>query len=596
MNLIKQSAVLRDYLKRNKSRKVRKSPHDIIYSAYHEMVNVFNTEKIRMNNRRRRFINYEKGDMQRIAISGKLKTGIPPDKAERSPFVSPLLEEPGLWRAIPWKKAMIEKIFAYNHRKQPFGNVFERRAKELVEEELQTVLGDDRLHPLGVNAAFKRIPRKTSPGWPISKLVPGLKKRDCLFMRREVRRVLKEVRVKKTSKPKLPPCTAGARRQLHAKVDSDGNKKNKPRLTWVYPLVVTWLEYMFAAPLKDFLEKTRLFAWDINWSRGGYKNVYEQLSATEGSAGVDISGFDANTSERNIRWAFGVLKRMFDPKVFEESGMDKLWKALVEYFIHTPLLGYSYLYQKATGIPSGSTFTQIIGTLINAKVSTHAYLHTLSSACPPGCTPEQGIRAKVWITGLREFREIYGLTRVFSYFKFLGDDSLLGTKFSLGKRMMAMYCERLEWLESYTASIDKCWYLTQPLNHEVGLEHRACKSKQRPDFLGKIFSDEQTVKIRTERLLAQMMYPEFPDEGPGDLQCRLICLAWSTGNDPKQYRMIEEEFNRSVKMYGNKANQGEVKRDMEDIFMYVLHEPPPEEMIFPSFDEIDRRYRGLDPG
>jgi hypothetical protein len=76
--------------------------------------------------------------------------------------------------------------------------------------------------------------------------------------------------------------------------------------------------------------------------------------------GLDWSRFDATVPRFLIRFAFGIIRRAFG------SEWKGVFDMLEHYFVHTPIvMPDGRVFVKHTGIPSGSRFTALIGSIIN---------------------------------------------------------------------------------------------------------------------------------------------------------------------------------------------------------------------------------------
>lgn len=165
------------------------------------------------------------------------------------------------------------------------------------------------------------------------------------------------------SKPE--PCVAYYRTQNRIE---EGLANPKVRLVWGYPMAMTILEGMAAVPairaVKDLTSqpitsgKTRSEVGSLVASFGWYPVVYS----------FDWSKFDATVPGFLISWAFNMIKEWFDVDTFPE--FEEYWDTVTRYFITAPIVmpdGHIYA-GKRSGIPSGSYFTSLIGSLVNLLV------------------------------------------------------------------------------------------------------------------------------------------------------------------------------------------------------------------------------------
>lgn len=161
----------------------------------------------------------------------------------------------------------------------------------------------------------------------------------------------------------IPPCVAFVRTQL-ATVDDP-----KVRLVWGFPFELTLLEGMFAGPLLRsysmsnvpmYIGKSFLHGLPMKIDGMFIDNTHCNV--------VDWSSFDGSVSPDLIRIAFGVLQQNFK---FDRETRN-LWKFLISYFIYTPIVfPNGDVYTKKGGIPSGSYFTSLIGSIVNFILITY---------------------------------------------------------------------------------------------------------------------------------------------------------------------------------------------------------------------------------
>lgn len=149
------------------------------------------------------------------------------------------------------------------------------------------------------------------------------------------------------------PCTALKRTQ----------RNNKTRLVWGYPLEMNIMEARFARPLIDRLlcKETTMAFGKMKYEVG---QIIDMQIATKGiPVGLDYSKFDATIPKNLLHVAFNIIKTWFSEWDLSRIGFDIVEK----YFIYTPIImpnGHLYT-GKNHGIPSGSYFTQVIGSIVN---------------------------------------------------------------------------------------------------------------------------------------------------------------------------------------------------------------------------------------
>jgi len=142
--------------------------------------------------------------------------------------------------------------------------------------------------------------------------------------------------------------------------------KHKVRTVFVTPAAVSFAEAMFSIPL------TRLFAsfgschpisTGFNWLAGHHRDVLGWIQPGLG-ASMDISNFDISAKVRQVRDIFGLIRRFFQLNEWE----DKLFSLLADYQSVTLVRFGDRLVRMRGGIRSGSAFTHILGSLLNAAL------------------------------------------------------------------------------------------------------------------------------------------------------------------------------------------------------------------------------------
>nr|UNZ11820.1 hypothetical protein [Tar Brook virus] len=170
---------------------------------------------------------------------------------------------------------------------------------------------------------------------------------------------------------------------------------NKIRATWGYPMAYTIEEGRFVYPYLEWIRHTKQdvpVAYGVEMATGGMTYIdlaYQQskeADPTVVAALLDWSKFDKRVPAWLIRDAFGIMLQCFQlNKVYCNDGKEwdvdpaktkRRWNKIVNYFINTPfLLPSGERFRKEGGVPSGSTFTNIIDTIINAIVVRYCVYH-----------------------------------------------------------------------------------------------------------------------------------------------------------------------------------------------------------------------------
>lgn len=186
----------------------------------------------------------------------------------------------------------------------------------------------------------------------------GYKKRDVRTEAQvEAEKLSRLIRNGRLSKKSLPPCVCFKRTQLAMRTEP------KVRTVWGYPFEITLLEGQFAQPLIEAYSK-RDCPMFIGRSMLKELPMFMDTLFLRGNkaVGLDWSGFDASHSPALISVAFEILAEQL-------RLTDAEWKEywfIRDYFIDTPvIMPNGEVYIKHVGIPSGSFFTQLIGSIIN---------------------------------------------------------------------------------------------------------------------------------------------------------------------------------------------------------------------------------------
>jgi hypothetical protein len=87
--------------------------------------------------------------------------------------------------------------------------------------------------------------------------------------------------------------------------------------------------------------------------------------------GTDFSRFDSCVPAFMLRDVFSILR----DAIVLDSVLESVWDVVVRDFIHTRIVGPDgNIYQKHRGIPSGSAFTSLVGSIVNLIVSEYVWI------------------------------------------------------------------------------------------------------------------------------------------------------------------------------------------------------------------------------
>lgn len=97
----------------------------------------------------------------------------------------------------------------------------------------------------------------------------------------------------------------------------------------------------------------------------------------------DFSNFDKTVTKQLIEIAFSILLCNIDMSHYQDREIPRVdrlmkpWNYIKEYFINTSLLlSNGEVWQKSGCIPSGSYFTQLIGSIVNWIIINYAFVKT----------------------------------------------------------------------------------------------------------------------------------------------------------------------------------------------------------------------------
>nr|CAH2618912.1 RNA-dependent RNA polymerase [Conifer deltapartitivirus]CAI5383868.1 RNA-dependent RNA polymerase [Conifer deltapartitivirus] len=140
--------------------------------------------------------------------------------------------------------------------------------------------------------------------------------------------------------------------------------KRKVRNVWGEAFHYVLLEGLFADPLIEyFIEHRSFYFIGRNPLLAVPALIEEILLGSDYIYMFDWSAFDASVQEWEIRYAFEILETIL---TFTSSVEEQVWRFLIELFIYRKIAcPDGALLIKTMGIPSGSCFTNMIGSITN---------------------------------------------------------------------------------------------------------------------------------------------------------------------------------------------------------------------------------------
>nr|APG78275.1 RdRp [Hubei partiti-like virus 13] len=240
---------------------------------------------------------------------------------------------------------------------------------------------------IGAAATSSTVPKDKAPGLPWRN--EGFKTKKEVFESEDaMKRIRRDwILIGKGYRVVLPDCLVYARAQICSK------DTNKVRATWGYPTGVFIEEARYVYPYLDFLKNRRddyPLAYGIEMGNGGMGYIDDMFTRCGNGARavmMDWSKFDKMVPAWLIRDAFLILKECFNMSYVRDSEgkiwpvnpeiSAKRWAKCVSYFINTPFrLPDGSRFKKRSGVPSGSGFTNIIDSIINAIVTRYCMYNT----------------------------------------------------------------------------------------------------------------------------------------------------------------------------------------------------------------------------
>lgn len=158
-----------------------------------------------------------------------------------------------------------------------------------------------------------------------------------------------------------PPAVIGHR----------GKNTEVARPVWMFPFEWHICEGAYFIPLQEkFKRSVQIYAADNAVARRAQFNEMAVNEDYQSKLAMDYSGFDGSIGTQLIGIAFGLLGEHLKLDVKQE----KLWNRIATYFATCPFVNqHGYLVTgRRGGVPSGSMFTQMVDTIVNAIVIEYA--------------------------------------------------------------------------------------------------------------------------------------------------------------------------------------------------------------------------------
>lgn len=213
------------------------------------------------------------------------------------------------------------------------------------------------------------------------------------------------------------PALPFARAQISGYLDDNNDLtpekiKHKQRLVWCINASMVLVEALYARPLMDkILPKVKQYA-------GGKSPMYINRTLRRWKSWhwvcVDYSKYDSTVPKWIIKETFRMIKELFS----DADGEVLDW--IYYHFVHTKMiLPSGEVRRKAKGIPSGSYFTQIVGSLVN-MLMIRTYQYSLFKDKIRGMTMRSGEIA----------------------FMVMGDDNIVFTAVEMNRKKLASYLKK----------------------------------------------------------------------------------------------------------------------------------------------------------
>jgi len=272
---------------------------------------------------------------------------------------------------------------------------------------------------------------------------------------------------------------------------------------------------------------------------------------------LDFSGFDRHIPSWLIRDVFSMLKGFFDLNDDDQ----RQWKAMVDYFVDTPLLLGRWLVRSSGGIPSGSCWTQFVDSIINIVMNVTS-LMALSTR------------------DASSYESLSDVCRIVV----LGDDSVIIPKVChLEQDLMKSHVAFLRRYFNSIVNVDKSKKyskfdletldLPQPMLH----------------FLGKSVCS-QYITADEKQVVLSLALPEETDVSPGDVLTRIIGLAWTSGTNRAFHEFLDWIFKWIKQKYPDIEPTPWKRFQLAQLKFEFLQLGFIPDLIFPSMETVFDRY------
>ncbi|AZT88600.1 RNA-dependent RNA polymerase [Penicillium aurantiogriseum partitivirus 1-cp] len=375
------------------------------------------------------------------------------------------------------------------------GRSFDGAYLAILKKTLDELKPAEPIIPLTLGAAEKhpRMPSSTSPGFPWT--TKGYRTKRDVFEDKSATGMIHRAwdSIGRGIAWRLPDCLGFHRTVASVK------EKSKIRPVWGFPTDVIVEEARYFFPLWEELklinnERDTFYGTGMETMLSGHQHLARNFDtpSVKYVLNSDLSRFDAHVPSWVIRDVFSHISSWFDfSRVRDSEGKIwncntqqtcRRWKAMVSYFINTKVRMPSGLrFQKSQGVPSGSMFTNLIDTCVNAVQFRTALYHA------------------------------YGELPIKDYY--YGDDSCIFLREipdleAIAKVLLRQFGAEL--------NVDKTILSDNPDNiHWLGYYYRSTGPRRSLDFI-----------------IASSLYPDREIESPLDSAARLLGQLYSC-MDPK---------------------------------------------------------------